>query len=163
MIEWIRERECAVALDSRPHPVLIASWHGVATVELVDRFYRWTDSCAAAALAAEQQLIRIADLTHARPPAAHVTKRALEHARNDLAAEVTLALYVAVEDPILRRIVTAMRWTAGGRREPEVAVVGSMASAIELALDRLRTERIPLPAGLDPIAYRPPRLASSLI
>jgi hypothetical protein len=152
-----------VALDSRPHPVMIASWHGAASVELVDQFYRWTDTCAAAAMAAEQQLIRIADLTRARPPAAHVTKRALEHARNDLAAEVTLALYVVVDDPILRRIITAMRWSSGGRRDPDIAVVPSMTAAIELTLERLRAERIPLPAGLDPVGYQPPRLASSLI
>lgn len=163
MIEWIRERDCAIALDSRTHPVMISSWYGAPTVAIVDEFYRWSDRRAAAAMAAEQRLFRIADLSNAQPPAASVRQRAIEHARNDVVAEVTLALIVVVNDPTLRGVITAMRWVGGGRRELEITVVTQMATAIELALERLRAERIPVPAGLDPIHYVPPRLASSLI
>jgi hypothetical protein len=163
MIEWIRERDCAAALDSRSHPVMISSWYGAPSVKLVDEFYRWSDRRAAAAMAAEQQLIRIADLSNARPPSGHARKRAFEHTRNDLVTEVTLALIVVVDDPTLRGVVTAMRWLGGGRRELDIVVVTRMASAIELSLERLRKERIPAPAGLDPFHYEPPRLASSLI
>ena len=82
MIEWIRDEDCAVALDGRMHPVMISSWYGTATVRVVDDYYRWNDSTTAAALADEQRLIRIADLSQARPPAAAVRKRAFEHVRN---------------------------------------------------------------------------------
>jgi hypothetical protein len=163
MIEWIRERDCAVALDSRSHPVMISSWYGAPSIGLVDEFYRWSDRRAAAAMADEQQLLRIADLSHCRPPSGAVRKRAFEHTRNDLVNEITLALIVVVEDPTLRGVVTTMRWIGGGRRELEIVVVDRMATAIEQALERLRAERIPAPAGLDPVHYEPPRLASSLI
>lgn len=163
MIEWIRERDCAVALDSRSHPVMISSWYGAPSVALVDEFYRWSDRRAAAAMAAEQQLIRIADLSKARAPSGEARKRALDHSRNDLVNELTLALIVVVEDPTLRGVVTAMRWIGGGRRELDIVVVTQVSRAIELALARLRVERIPAPTGLDPIHYEPPRLASTLI
>ena len=163
MIEWIRERDCAIALDSRSRPVMISSWYGAPSVVLVDEFYRWSDRRAAAAMADEQQLIRIADLSKARAPSGEARKRAFEHTRNDLVNEVTLALIVVVDDPTLRGVVTAMRWLGGGRRELEILVVSRMTTAIELALERLRVERIPAPAGLDPFHYEPPRLASSLI
>ncbi|HVH98218.1 MAG TPA: hypothetical protein VM869_05900 [Enhygromyxa sp.] len=142
---------------------MISSWYGAPSLAIVDEFYRWSDRRAAAAMAAEQQLIRIADLSNAVAPEASVRQRAIEHTRNDLVTEVTLALIVVVDDPTLRGVVTAMRWVGGGRRELEIVEVTQMATAIELALERLRVERIPAPAGLDPIHYVPPRLASSLI
>lgn len=163
MIEWIRDQECALAVDLRPHPVLITTWHGTATVSLIDQYYRWSDATVAAAIAAEQRLIRIADLTHACCPPGIVRKRMYEHASNDLAAETTLAAYVVVDDPQIRGVVTGLRWVSGGRNVPEIIMVDRMTRAIELALARLRAERIPAPAGLDPIRYEPPRLASSLI
>ena len=163
MIEWIRDEDCAVALDSRMHPVMISSWHGAPSVPAIDAFYRWSDIRAAAAMAAEQQLIRIADLSRARPPVAAARKRAFEHARNDLVIEVSLVLFVVVDDPTLRSIVNTMRWIGGGRRELEIVTVERMSKAIELTLERLRAERIPAPDGLDPIRYEPPRLMSSLI
>lgn len=162
MIEWIRERDCAVALDSRTHPVMISSWYGEPSVALLDDFFRWSDRRAAAAMASEQLLLRIADLSHARPPAGDVRKRAIEHARNDLVNEVTLALIVVVSDRTLRGVLKAMGWVGGGRRELDLQFVTSTSVAIELALERLRAARIPAPAGLDPNLYQPPRFAASL-
>lgn len=162
MIEWIRDQDCAVALDGRMHPVMISSWYGVATVKVVDEFYRWSDRTSAAAMAAEQRLIRIADLSHARPPAGVVRKRAFEHNRNDLAGEITLVMFVVLDDPIFRSIVHTLRLTAGGRWMPEIVVVDKLATAIELTLERLHAERIPAPEGLDPLRYEPPRLVASL-
>lgn len=163
MLDWIRDHECALAVDLRPHPVVITTWHGTATVGLIDQYYRWSDATVAAAIAAEQRLIKIADLSQAGCPRGPVRKRMYEHASNDLAAEVTLATYVVVDDPLIRGLITSLRWLSGGRRESEIIMVESMARAIELALARLWAERIPAPAGLDPVGYEPPRLASALI
>src|SRR5690606_33704201 len=107
---------------------------GAPSVALVDEFYRWSDRRAAAAMAAEQQLIRIADLSKARAPSGEARKRALDHSRHDLVNELTLALIVVVEDPTLRGVVTAMRWIGGGRRELDIVVVTQVSRAIELAL-----------------------------
>ena len=161
MIDWIFDNEGALAIDHRTHPVFITSWHGAATVKLVDRYYRWSDAMVAAAMAAEQRLVRITDLSQARLPPAIVQKRLLEHARHDLAGEVTLANIVVVDDPRLRGLVTAQRWVS--TRSSEIEIVDSMAAAIERSHARLRSARIPVPAGLDAAGYQAPRLASSLI
>jgi hypothetical protein len=163
MIEWIRYPDGAVALDSRMHPVMISSWYGEATVEAVDEFYRWSDRSAAAAMADEQRLIRIADLTHARPPSGAVRRRAFDHNRNDLSGEVSIVRFIVIDNPILRSIIHTMRWMGGGRRSAELVIVDKLSTAIELTLERLRSERIPAPEGLDPIRYEPPRFMSSLI
>ncbi|MFO7563659.1 MAG: hypothetical protein R6X02_13510 [Enhygromyxa sp.] len=157
MIAWIRDQDCAVALDSRMHPVMISSWYGVATVEVVDQFYAWSDRTTAEAMAAEQRLIRIADLRRARPPSGAVRRRAFDHNRNDLVGEVAVVRIVVLDDPILRSIIHTMRRIGGGRRSSELVVVDKMSTAIELTLERLRAERIPPPQGLDPAHYEPPR------
>ncbi len=163
MIDWIRDSECALAIDTRTHPVVIATWHGMATVGLIDRYYRWSDAMVAASMAAEQRLVKIDDLRCGQCPAGLVRKRVYEHASNDLAAEITLANYVVVDDPKIRSVVTSLRWICGGQRESGIIVVDRMGVALELATERLLAERIPVPAGLDPIRYEPPRLASALI
>jgi hypothetical protein len=164
MIDWIFDNEGALAVDHRSHPVFITTWHGAATVKLVDRYFRWSDAMVAAAIAAEQRLIQVTDLSQARCPRGIVQKRMFEHARHDLAGEVTLASFVVLDDPRLRGLITAVGWaTRGTRRAPEIVIVDSMAEAIEQSLVRLRSERIPAPPGLDPARYRAPRIGSSLV
>ncbi len=163
MIDWIRDSDCGVAIDLRQHPVVIGTWHGTATVGLIDGFYRWSDATVAAAIAAEQRLLRIADLSHARLPAGPVRKRVFEHAGDDLAAEVTIATYVVAQDPAVRGMVSALRWVGGGAREPEIIMVERVEQALERAIERLCAERIPVPPGLDPVRYEPPRLGVHLI
>lgn len=161
VIHWLQDQTSAVGLDTRPDPVVISSWHGRPTVGLVDQYYRWSDRSSAAALAAEQRLIRIADLRAARAPAAEACKRLYEHARDDLAGEVVIVTFVVLDSPLLYDIVKAMGWLRAGR-EPELVLVERMATALELTLARLRAERIPAPAGLDPVRYGPPPRPRSL-
>jgi hypothetical protein len=156
MIEWLQDQTSAVALDTRPHPAVISSWHGRPTVELIDRYYRWSDAMTAAALAAEQRLVCIADLRAAGAPSPWVCKRLYEHARDDVAREVVLVTIAVVEDPRLRAIIKTMRRLSGGPREPEIVIVDRMADALEYTLARLRAERIPRPDGLDPSRYGAP-------
>lgn len=163
MIDWIFDNEGALAVDHRSHPVFITTWHGAASVKLVDRYFRWSDAMVAAAMAAEQRLIQITDLSQARCPRGIVQKRMFEHARTDPASEVTLVSFVVLDDPRLRGLITALRWASRARRAPEIVIVDSMTEAIEQSLVRLRSERIPAPPGLDPIRYRAPRIGASLV
>jgi len=156
MIEWLQDQTSAVALDTRSHPVVISSWHGSPTVELVDRYYRWSDAMTAAALAAEQRLVCIADLRAGGAPSPRVCKRLYEHARDDIAREVVLVTFAVVKDPSLRGIIKTMRRSSGSPREPEIVIVERMAAALEYTLTRLRAERIPPPEGLDPVRYGAP-------
>ena len=162
MIDWIRGEDCAVAIDTGAHPVVIVTWFGTATIELVDAYYRWSDASVAAAIAAEQRLVRIHDVSVASYPPARVCQRAYNHARADLASIITVAHFAVLTDARLRRALGALRWFCGGRRDPELEIVDRIATALELTRERLWAERIPLPRGLDPAAYQRPCLDTSL-
>jgi hypothetical protein len=162
-ITWIRGVDCAIAIDMRAHPVVITTWFGTATVDLIDRYYQWFDTLVAASLAAEQRLVRISDLGPARFPPGNVRKRSYEHIRGDLATDVTLVNYVVVENPLIRGVVASIRWIGGGRREPDFQLVDTVPHALERAIERLKIARIPRPEGLEPDSYEPPRFDPTLV
>lgn len=156
MIQWIRHERCELALDTRYDPAVISTWYGRPSCGLVDRFFSWSDANAAAALAAEQQLVHIVDLRSTELPRATVCKRAIEHARDDLGAEVTLSTIVVVDDPGLRWLVSAMARMNQPRHGASLSFVESIDEAIAIALERMWDARIPPPLGLVPGRYQPP-------
>jgi hypothetical protein len=153
MLRWMHGDDCGVALDTTHHPVVITTWYGAATSALVDDYFRWSDVNTAAALAAEQQLIHVIDLRRAERPPGLVSKRAIEHSREDIAPEVRLAT-IAVAEPVLGAVVRAAGCVCRYRQAP--SVVETIEDAIELALIELRAARIPAPVGLTPWRYRAP-------
>lgn len=160
MIEWLQDEQCRIALDTRHHPVVISTWRGLPGVDLVDRYYRWSDRTAAAGLAAEQQLLHIVDLTRAQWPHASVRMRAVDHVSLNLADEVMLSTIVVCGDLADRMsaFVGSVARLRGGRRVAELLIVETVSEAIELALERMWSARIPPPFGLDPDCYQTPRL-----
>lgn len=147
--------DCGVALDTSHHPVVITTWYGAPTSDLVDDYVTWRDATSAEAMAAEQQLVYVIDLRRAARPSGLVRKRLLEHSRNDIAAEVRLATF-AVAEPDLGALVRA----AGRAHKQPPSIVPTIEQAILMALTALRAARIPVPRGLTPEGYRTPRLAS---
>jgi hypothetical protein len=158
MFRWMHGDDCGVALDTRHHPVVITTWYGAATCALIDEYFRWSDATTAAALAAEQQVVHVIDLRRAERPSALACKRAIEHSRDDIAAEVRLAT-IAVAEPVLGSVVRVSGCM--GRHKQMPNVVDTIEDAIELALLELRGARIPAPVGLTPMRYRAPTLASA--
>jgi hypothetical protein len=158
MLRWLHDGDCGVALDTRHEPIVITTWYGSITCALIDDYFRWSDATTAAAMASEQRLIHVVDFRHAERPSALVRKRAVEHSREDLAAEVRLASIVVAEPrlgPVVRTAARAARY----RHAP--SLVETIEEAIELALLELRAARIPAPVDLTPRRYRAPTLASA--
>jgi hypothetical protein len=158
MLRWLHGDDCGVALDTRHEPIVITTWYGSLTCALIDDYFRWSDANTAAALASEQRLIHVVDFRHAQRPSALVRKRTLEHARNDLAAEVLLATIVVAESDLGAVVRTATRV---GRHRYAPSLLDTIEEAIELALLELRAARIPAPVDLTPRRYRAPTLASA--
>ncbi|PRQ00553.1 hypothetical protein [Enhygromyxa salina] len=160
MTDWLRDEQCGVALDFRHHPVLISTWDGALSLEIMDRYYAWSDATAAAALAAEQQLLHIADLTRAQWPDAAVRKRVFEHSSVNLSREVTLATIVVCGDLTdrLTGLVRSVEQLGGGRHPAKLFLVETVAEGISVALEQLWSARIPPPLGLEPGCYQTPRL-----
>jgi hypothetical protein len=157
MLRWLHGDDCGVALDTRHEPIVITTWHGSPTCPLIDDYFRWSDAITAASLATESRLIHVVDLRQAERPGALAWKRALDHSRDDIAAEVRLAT-IAVADPRLDPVVRV----AGrmGRYWQAPNFVETIEEAIEQALVKLRAARIPAPLGLTPKHYRTPTFAS---
>jgi hypothetical protein len=158
MLRWLHGDDCRVALDTRHDPVVITTWYGAATCALIDDYFRWSDANTAAAMAAEQQIIHVIDLRHAKPLSALACKRALEHRREDLALEVRLAT-IAVADVGLGTVVRVPE--SRGRFKYAPSFAETIEDALELALAELRSARIPAPVGLTPRRYRAPTFASA--
>jgi multidrug resistance efflux pump len=158
MLRWLHGDDCGVALDTRHEPIVITTWCGSSTCALIDDYFRWSDANTAAAMATEQRLIHVVDLRHSGRPSALVRKRAMEHAREDLAAEVRLSTIVVAEPTM-----GAVARIAGreGRYWHAPSIVETIEEAIELALLELRDARIPAPVGLTPRHYRAPTLVSA--
>jgi hypothetical protein len=160
MIQWLQDEQCGIALDTRHHPVVISSWQGLPGAALVDRYYSWSDATVAAALAAEQQLLHIADLSYVQWPSAAVRMRVVNHRSLNLAAEVMLATIVVCGELAerLNGFVRSVGQLSGGRHSAEMIIVQTVPEAIEVALERMWSARIPPPLGLDPRRYQTPRL-----
>lgn len=144
-------------MDNRHHPVVISSFEGSPGVSVIDAYYAWTDAMAAAAMAEEQQLVHVTDLSEARMPTPRVRKRVIEHNLANLAAEVSLAHVIVVPSLGLRTIVqTVARLSRPRLGEPELLFASSLEQGIEFALGLLWEARIPPPFGLDPSKYQRP-------
>lgn len=157
MIQWLNEEQGGVALDLRHDPALISTWYGQPSCALIDRYFAWSDATAAAALAAEQQFVHIVDLRQVEPPSANVRRRALEHMRTNLAAEIQLASIVVLDSPLLASLIRVAHRAPLGR-ESKLMLVDTLDEAIERGLAELRDARIPPPMGLAPGRYRTPML-----
>lgn len=160
MIEWLQDEQFGIALDTQHHPVVISSWQGMPNIELVDRYYRWSDATAAAALAAEQQLLHIVDLSAVQWPDAAVRMRVVDHASLSLATEVMISTIVVCGHLADRvsSFVRSVDQLRGGRHSTDLVIVESIAEAIEVALEKMWSARIPPPLDLDPRRYQTPRL-----
>ena len=159
MIEWLQDEQGAVALDTRHHPVVIVTWEGTASVDLVDRYFCWSDAAAAAAMAQEQQLVHITDMSRGQLPSARVRKRIIEHSALNPAVEVALAHIMVVPEFGLRGLVrTVARFVQPQIQQPQMMFAGTVEEAIEVALGLLWEARIPPPFGLNPERYQAPRI-----
>lgn len=158
MIPQLQAQTGRVALDTRYDPVVISTWEGSASVDLVDRYYGWSDETSAAAMAQEQQLIFITDLTQAQLPDAAVRKRVIEHSNASPAAEIALAHILVVPELGLRTLVRSIaRFVSPMAGRPELVFAASIEGAIEISIQLLWKARIPPPAGLRPEGYVAPR------
>ena len=159
MIERLQSEKGGVVLDMRYGPVIISTWEGSPSIELIDRYYRWSDAVAAAAMAEEQMLVHITELSRARVPGAAVRKRIIEHALANPALEVSLAHVLVVPERRLHTLVNSIaRFVAPHIAQPELVFTASIEGALERSIELLWKARIPPPMGLRPEAYEVPQL-----
>jgi hypothetical protein len=128
-------------LDDALPPILIITWIGPATLDLVDRFTRWADEQVATAKRSKRPLIMVHDATAADRPGAEV-RRAFAEQRVD--PTVSTRTIVVLTNPLVRGAMTAIGWLVG--ESFDVVSTKTMADALTQAAAYARSHGLVPPS-----------------
>jgi hypothetical protein len=148
--------ECSEVVDNTYWPILIATWFGRPSEALVEKYFGEHDRHVQRARNANEKIIVITDTFATERPNPVARKRIVEltEAQGDAARAVTLRSYIVIENPVIRGVVTALGWVYPKFADSEN--VGSLAQALELGVEALRSLGIPAPVGLVPARHTRP-------
>ncbi|NUP09595.1 MAG: hypothetical protein HOW73_26415 [Polyangiaceae bacterium] len=152
----LKDKESAVVVDDAARGILIASWFGEPTVELVDQYYSWHGAFLDRHRKERRRFILITDTYASTRPSPAARKRIADGFKS-LGPDVrdfTFQSYIIVHNALIRGVLTALGWL--DERLSESVIVATPADAIEGALKDLEKAGIPRPANLSPQGYRRP-------
>ncbi|MFV8753579.1 hypothetical protein ACNOYE_23750 [Nannocystaceae bacterium ST9] len=146
------DADSVVVLDDTYSPVIIVSWIGEPTLELVEIYQRWQGEQIERAKSAGLRLISLTDCSRTERPSSRVRKAFSEDPAEGEA--VFLKSIVVITSPVIRGALTAVKWLMGDRFG-DVEVAESTRGAITRCLDLLDQHGIARPS-LSPTSYRGP-------
>ena len=152
----LRDADAAIVIDDRAPGVVIATWFGEPTLELVDRYFDWHAVFVDGVRKARGRFVLITDTFATARPSPSARKRIAERTEAlgpDL-QELTIGSYLVVENALIRGVITALAWLHAPLAE--TVPLGSPALAIGAALRDLDAAGIPRPANLSPATYKRP-------
>lgn len=131
---WQREPdsgETEIELGAQHFPLLVMRWRGRLEPQHVLRLIRFTDEASERALREGRQLVQICDAREASRPAALVRDMLVDWL-NDRRIEraITLSTVVVATDPLVRGLVTSLKWSTGRGRS--VVLVGNLEDAVDV-------------------------------
>lgn len=150
-------------LDDALRPILISTWIGPATLDLVDEFYRWCDGQVAKAKRRGYPVILISDATLAGRPNADVRK-AFAAAKFDV--DVPFKSIVIINNKIIRGAMTAIGWLLGDMSGTINCRSLAEALPIAVAAAEAHDRVVPVPSSevlADYVARSEARVASQAI
>lgn len=109
MIHFV-DGESELFLDEALSPILVITWIGPATLELIASLKPWSDEHTARAKRLARPVITVHDATAAERPSSEV-RRAFAEQKGD--PEVTTRSYVVITNPLVRGAMTAIGWMVG--------------------------------------------------
>ncbi len=131
----VEDGEANVVLSTKRLPLLVATWSGTLTVDLVDRYFAAHYAVLHALQAQGRRCVLITMGLAAGRPSPIVRRRIVERMDDDreIAERVLIANAVVVESAIVRGAMVAMSWVDPTLRVPMFA---SEAEAFEWARQR---------------------------
>jgi hypothetical protein len=152
----IRDGASSVVIDVRPWPVVIATWFGEPTEDLVRKYFAEHATLLDRARRKEQRIVLVTDTFATQRPSAKARKLIadLTSAQPDDISKLTLGSFIVIESVLIRGAVTALRWILPRLAESES--VDSIGAAFERAAALLDARGIPQPKGLVAREYRRP-------
>ena len=110
MVRTHTDAHSKLILDDGLGPLLIATWIGPATLELVHHLHSWLDEEIASAQRRGTKLLLVNDGTYAGRPSAEVRRAFTERMTGFETIVQTIAV---IDNPLVRGAMTAIRWVTG--------------------------------------------------
>lgn len=151
-----RDADAAVIGDIRHFPVMITTWFGEPTEDLVRHYFAWSDDVARQAIERGQRYVIISDNARARRPAPTVRRLVakLIDAGPAAATDCIVATFVVFESALVRGAVTAMQWLSA--KDWNLTTAATVQQAVAAALKAVEQHGFPRPDRLSPTTYVAP-------
>src|SRR5690242_16822955 len=126
----------SIVIDDAHWPIIIVTWFGQATVNLLEQYFAQQALIADRARRQNGKFIMVSDATDVERPSAVVRQRLSELTQKlaKVAGHLTLKSYCVLTYPIVRGVATAMGWVIPEMREVEF--VATLPEALERALNK---------------------------
>jgi hypothetical protein len=147
----------ALHLEARWFPVLVATWFGVASVGVVERYVAWLDRMGQRAEAEGTRLVLVGDTTRLEDRPGPDVRAAMAAAIDRLTTRHPgrfLGGSTIVAQPVMRAVLLMV--LALTRRTLDMKPVKDLEHALARTFALLDQAGIPRPAGLDAASYRAP-------
>lgn len=140
------------SLDSRYLPLIICTWTGAPTLEIMNFFFERRKAHFDRALAAGTKIIQISDLSNMATPPATTRQYIGEQGKILDVHDGFLSYVVVVPNAVIRGVITAMKWIAGDDVKP-VEFSPSIEDAFKRAAKAFESAGIPFTTTV----YTPPQ------
>ena len=132
-IHVVETDEGTLRIDTRYFPVLIATWIGTISIELVDAYFDIRNPLTHRADAIGAKVVVITDCTRMAVPAVVRTYIAKRSAATDRRYTSMLGYVVVVSNPLVRGMIIAILWVRG-----DLGVILEQTSTLEAAYHETR-------------------------
>jgi hypothetical protein len=141
----------SISLDARYFPLIISVWKGTPTLELSKWFFGRRRLVLERAQSGGTKVLQISDLGELSTPPATVRQYIGETGKIEDAHDNFLGYVAIVPNPVIRGVVTALRWIIGGDVRP-IMFTSNYDEAIKKATSMAEAAGVEFP----PIKYTPP-------
>lgn len=138
------------SLDTRYLPLIICTWTGAPTLEVMNFFFERRKAHFDRALASGTKIIQISDLSNMATPPATIRQYIGEQGKIRDVHDGFLSYVVVVPNAVIRGVITAMKWIAGDDVKP-VEFSPSIDDAMKKAAKTFESAGI----AFSPAAYTP--------
>lgn len=145
-------------MDDRLWPIVIATWFGRPSENLVEQYFGMHERCLRRAREERTKVVIVTDTFATERPSPVARKRIVELTQTFAAdgKAYVLEAYIIIENPVIRGVVTALAWVYP--QMSETHHVASLGVALERARLSLLEAGVAPPADLVSSAYgRPAR------
>lgn len=150
-------RGVTLHLSTQYFPIVIATWFGVPSVNIIERYGAWLNRMADRAKKQGTKVVLLGDFTTAARPTPEV-RRAMATAIERLTerhGDGFLGGSTIIGQPLMRAVVTMV--LALTRQKIDFKPVKSLAAGFERTRQLMDAAGIPWPEGFDPKTYERPQ------